>query len=558
MKRIKLLVNMFIACLISISALHAQVSINNDGSDPNDNAMLEVKATGKGFLPPRMTLGNRPTGVQGLLYYQTNSTPGFYFYDGSWKRLGLASSDYWQASGSDIYFNSGDVGIGNSSPIGKLQIHDEISNASLYITSGFNDSSRVFFGEGTTAQHGMFWLYDGWQDNMELWSQVNYTPQGPHIVVDRDNGFVGIGAANPERRLEINGDWNDVRLSSSYNSGVAIEYNGTVSPDWYIGTWGGTIRFGSSTDNFSTTAEDYFFSTTAFRPFDNDTKNLGSPSYRWKGTYSIDGDFSEDVNVGNIINMNNQVELGTLNGKLMVHDPNNSYATLYITPQSTTSDDDASIFLAEDANADYGMYWFYDGSDNALKLYGKLLSTTYGPHMYIDRATGDVGLGVTSPSSKLDVKGNITVRNSSGTVVMELGSGLDYAEGFDVSDDFKVEPGAVLCIDPENPGKLMISNRAYDKKVAGIVAGANGLGSGVKLGVGEYDHNVALAGRVYCNVETIVSPIEPGDLLTTSSIPGYAMKAENEQDFNGAILGKAMEGLPKGEKGKILVLVTLQ
>jgi hypothetical protein len=141
---------------------------------------------------------------------------------------------------------------------------------------------------------------------------------------------------------------------------------------------------------------------------------------------------------------------------------------------------------------------------------------------------------------------------------MELGQGLDYAEGFDVSDAKEINPGTVLVIDPDNPGKLMVSDQAYDTRVAGIVAGAQGQGSGVRLGVDQFDFDVALAGRVYCNVDATDAGIAPGDLLTTSAIPGYAMKATDYAQAQGAILGKAMEGLEKGEKGQILMLVTLQ
>ena len=147
---------------------------------------------------------------------------------------------------------------------------------------------------------------------------------------------------------------------------------------------------------------------------------------------------------------------------------------------------------------------------------------------------------------------------STGTLVLELGEGLDYAEGFDLSEETSIEPGTVLIIDPENPGKLAVSTTAYDSKVAGIVAGAKGLGSGVRLGSDDFDSDVALAGRVYCNVDASEMDIKPGDLLTTSLIPGYAMKATDYQRAQGAILGKAMESLEKGQQGKILVLVTLQ
>ncbi|RZN35655.1 MAG: hypothetical protein EFT35_08365 [Methanophagales archaeon ANME-1-THS] len=147
---------------------------------------------------------------------------------------------------------------------------------------------------------------------------------------------------------------------------------------------------------------------------------------------------------------------------------------------------------------------------------------------------------------------------STGSTVLELGEGLDYAEGFDVSDQEEIGPGSVLCIDPLNPGLLTVCDMPYDRKVAGIVTGAQGLGSGVRLGSDEFDYNVALAGRVYCNVDATESAVKPGDLLTTSATPGYAMKVTEYERAHGAILGKAMEPLEKGEKGQILVLVTLQ
>lgn len=172
---------------------------------------------------------------------------------------------------------------------------------------------------------------------------------------------------------------------------------------------------------------------------------------------------------------------------------------------------------------------------------------------------GNVGIGTYDPTSKLDVKGNVTIRDeSTGNIAVELGTGLDYAEGFNVDNVSGIVPGTVLCIDPANYGKLKISDLPYDRKVAGIVAGANQLGSGISLGADTHDFNVALAGRVYCFVDATDEAIEAGDLLTTSLIPGYAMKVTNYLEAQGAVIGKAMESLEKGKKGKILVLVTLQ
>jgi hypothetical protein len=188
-----------------------------------------------------------------------------------------------------------------------------------------------------------------------------------------------------------------------------------------------------------------------------------------------------------------------------------------------------------------------------------------GVNQFLIRATGGVGIGTTNPQAMLDVagvvrvSGNVRICNpTTGATVVEIGEGLDYAEGFDVADESKPEPGTVLVIDSRNIGKLAVSRQAYDCKVAGIVAGANGLGSAVRLAAGRFDCDVALAGRVYCNVDAAYGPVYPGDLLTTSPTPGYAMAVKDRALAQGAILGKAMQSLAEGQKGQILVLVTLQ
>ncbi len=53
----------------------AQVSINTDGTDPNASAVLDLKSTTQGFLPPRMTNTERDaitSPAQGLMIYCTN------------------------------------------------------------------------------------------------------------------------------------------------------------------------------------------------------------------------------------------------------------------------------------------------------------------------------------------------------------------------------------------------------------------------------------------------------------------------------------------------------
>ena len=159
--------------------------------------------------------------------------------------------------------------------------------------------------------------------------------------------------------------------------------------------------------------------------------------------------------------------------------------------------------------------------------------------------------------------GQITLYNSTGTAVIELdgnyGSsnkgritvseveitgGSELAEPFDILSSEQIEAGMVLSIDEQNPGKLKICDKEYDACVAGIVSGASNISPGLimrqKGTETDGKHLVALTGRVYCLVDATVVPVKPGDLLTSSSTPGYAMKALNHKKSQGAIIGKAM------------------
>jgi hypothetical protein len=134
----------------------------------------------------------------------------------------------------------------------------------------------------------------------------------------------------------------------------------------------------------------------------------------------------------------------------------------------------------------------------------------------------------------------------------------DCAEDFDVLEAEQVEPGTVMVID--EAGALQQSQRAYDKKVAGVVSGAGGYKPGIVLDRQQSQQTrqpIALLGKVYCKVDAQYGAIEVGDLLTTSPTPGHAMKATDTVRAFGAVIGKALQGMAQGQ-GMIPVLVALQ
>lgn len=134
--------------------------------------------------------------------------------------------------------------------------------------------------------------------------------------------------------------------------------------------------------------------------------------------------------------------------------------------------------------------------------------------------------------------------------------GADLAEEFDLLDDRDVDPGSVVVL--AGGDGVRLSDEPYDHRVAGVVSGAGDFRPGVVLGrrSGSARRPLALSGKVWCKVDADCASIDVGDLLTTSSTPGHAMKASDPARSFGSILGKSLASLPSG-RGLVPVLVTL-
>src|SRR4249919_1688158 len=70
---------------------------------PNASSLLDITSTTKGILIPRMTKAQRDliaSPVTGLLIYQTNNTPGFYYYSGTAWAAVTPKSKGWALTGN--------------------------------------------------------------------------------------------------------------------------------------------------------------------------------------------------------------------------------------------------------------------------------------------------------------------------------------------------------------------------------------------------------------------------------------------------------------------------
>jgi hypothetical protein len=219
------------------------------------------------------------------------------------------------------------------------------------------------------------------------------------------------------------------------------------------------------------------------------------------------------------------------------------------------AESDVTVSLAGELGSDQGGLLLYAndilGAHETVRLTGAYQGTGAG-YMQFKNRDDEITVKINADQ---DGEGVIT------TQVLTITGGSDLSEKFQVSANIgSAEPGMIVCIDPERPGELRVSNQPYDPTVAGIISGAGGVKPGLLMGqhgtVADGKHAVALSGRVFCYVDAGYGAVNPGDLITTSATPGHGMKADSARAA-GAVLGKAMTPLKEGH-GLVLVLVSLQ
>jgi hypothetical protein len=272
---------------------------------------------------------------------------------------------------------------------------------------------------------------------------------------------------------------------------------------------------------------------------------------------TLDGDNNGDsgINLGHSATLNNQIISTTLS---------NYYSGIRL--QTNTGNTALRSWYF-----DLGGFNGANGNSDALTV-GRAPASNANPTEFLRiKNNGNVGIGTTNPQATLDVNGSINISGAGGSITFPNGGGTqsaawtgtlcggDYAESVDVNGDRRsYGPGDVLVIDPNTPGKFLKSDAPYSTSVSGIYSTKPGtVGRRQTTAKGPDEVPMAVVGIVPAKVSAENGAIRPGDLLVSSSEPGYAMKGTDRSQMLGAVIGKAMDKLDTGT-GVIEVLVTLQ
>ncbi|HVX26975.1 MAG TPA: tail fiber domain-containing protein, partial [Parafilimonas sp.] len=159
----KLYAAFIVASGIACTTLQAQTntfpssgSVGIGTTTPDPSAKLDIRTTNKGLLMPRLTQAQRnaiPSPANGLLIYQTDNNPGFYYYNGT----AWGNASYWKTNntGTYIYYNKGNVGIGTGTPHARLQVtagtSTSLSGGGYVVigdTNSYNISMDKYFIQG--------------------------------------------------------------------------------------------------------------------------------------------------------------------------------------------------------------------------------------------------------------------------------------------------------------------------------------------------------------------------------------------------------------------------
>src|SRR5262245_3415402 len=369
--------------------------------------------------------------------------------------------------------------------------------------------------------------------------------------ITESSGKIGIGTTNPGTKLAVATPTSSYGISHTDGVATLSTFVGAGTSGVTNGGWIGTV---------SNHDLRFFTANGPSRMTITPSGNVGIGTANPKGKLDVSGNI--------ILNGNPKTQLFTigevtfLKGDVVVvkgrgveiNAGDNGSGILGI--GGNPNDNAVYMFgYNSDKTSSAAAMWFAGKDGGKLPMLKMSADTTW--------IEGNLGVGQPYPSATLDVNGNARVG------VLQITGGADFAENFEVSEAAssgedatpKVEPGMVVSLDPASPGKLTLSARGYDSRVAGVVSGAGGVKPGMVMSqdgtLADGKFPVALTGRVYCWVDASQGAIEPGDLLTTSSTPGHAMKAADAAKAQGSVIGKAMTGLKEG-KGLVLALVNLQ
>jgi hypothetical protein len=223
-------------CLITGTMAFGQVGITTDNSAPDNSAMLDVKSTSKGLLPPRMTTAQRNTiasPAAGLVIYNTDE-----------KALNLYDGTGWNSVTPDPAFVCGlTISINHSisggvAPVNKTVAYETVNGipgepAKCWITQNLGASQQATaVSDATEASAGWYWQFNRKQGYKH--DGTTRTPNTTWItsIIENSDWLT----ANDPCNIELGTTWRIPTYTEWYN----VDNSGGWTT--WTGPWGSGLK----------------------------------------------------------------------------------------------------------------------------------------------------------------------------------------------------------------------------------------------------------------------------------------------------------------------------
>jgi hypothetical protein len=420
--------------------------------------------------------------------------------DGNWNsgHLVFATAFAYGASEKMRITNSGNVGIGTTTPSYKLTVNESATNPIAYFgTAPLNASSRNALiilqsgtipqsGSDTTGEVGFLFKHSygtggvngtangGYIESIResvfgITSQVNtaliFGTSSANVDGERmritSTGYVGIGTTAPSDELTVN--------SAGNSTGIAIQRSGVTK---------GLLEIGSSSDTFAISAT----SSTGILTFatnSSERMRIGS-----------DG----SVSINNTMNYGKLNIIGYDNGGINIIDQRTSSGSGVIFKSGITFRD---YYLDSSASIDFYHNQFYGAGVNRLGfsfLGSEKMSIVYN---------GNVGIGTTSPQSRIDLSPSLA-QSTVGTLGYSANASLNIRIPNSVGDI----------------GQIVFTNDAAP--TAGYASIGVIMTSGAGVGLGDIIFSTKPSGSDAASLERM-RVTSAGDVGIGTSAPSYKL-----------------------------------
>ncbi len=442
------------------------------------------------------------------------------------RMLAHVSGDLYTSNGFGEYVSVGEIARGSAYPT-------YIPSGSVGLEATWS-SDGVFLGMRDRAGYNAKDAVIGWGDDAD--DRLLFLYNNAELMTIMPSGYVGIGTTAPSSPLEVyyalnnNGLWltspgydadnlnAGLRFHSTSNSGyqgdVVLYHRGASDPGLDI--WGYPANSSPSCCVF----------IAHFSNIGNVGIGTASPQVKLAVNGSGTNVYATDAWIENNMHVQGNETLNQGGRGRMRVGTAWGYMGLYSDSSSTGAANDLVV------GASSGLVRVgSDGSGQKMKVAYRVGTYGYSP----DDVPSGWGGGLTS----WDICARASIRYTSSI----SGGGWDLAEEYD-SKDPTLKAGEVVSIDPGNDNFVVRTARQGDETVLGVVSTRPSVLMGVEWDDPEYGNlPVAIIGRVPARV---VLPegerIERGEMLTSSFLPGYAMKVSGP----GMVVGKTLQetGVP--------------